>query len=47
MTNNQVSSKKHSSKSIYITEDDTLPNELNLDTFNEEDYLLWVSHSKG
>lgn len=45
--NDQVASRKHSSKSIYITEDDKLPNEINLGTFNEEDYLSWVSHSKG
>jgi hypothetical protein len=47
MKNNEVVPKKHSSKSIFITEHDSLPNEINLDTFNEEDYLSWVSHSKG
>lgn len=41
--NNKVLSKKHSSRSIFITEDD-VSNE-NLDNFNEEDYLSWVSHS--
>ncbi|XP_027836268.2 DNA excision repair protein ERCC-5 homolog [Aphis gossypii] len=40
---NKVLSKKHSSRSIFITEDD-VSNE-NLDNFNEEDYLSWVSHS--
>jgi len=43
--NNKVLSKKHSSRSIFITEDD-VSNE-NLDNFNEEDYLSWVSHSIG
>lgn len=47
MKNNEFAPKKHSSKSIFITEHDTLSNEINLDNFNEEDYLSWVSHSKG
>uniref|UniRef100_A0A2H8TPS1 DNA repair protein complementing XP-G cells n=1 Tax=Melanaphis sacchari TaxID=742174 RepID=A0A2H8TPS1_9HEMI len=42
--NNKALSKKYSSKSIFITEEDA-SNE-NIDNFNEEDYLSWVSHSK-
>lgn len=45
MKNNKVSSKKYSSRSIFITEDN-MSNE-NIDNFNEEDYLSWVSHTKG
>lgn len=45
MKNSKVSTKKYSSRSIFITEDN-VSNE-NLDNFNEEDYLSWVSHSKG
>jgi len=45
MKNCKVSSKKYSSRSIFITEDN-VSNE-NIDNFNEEDYLSWVSHSKG
>lgn len=45
MKNNKVSSKKYSSRSIFITEDN-MSNE-DVDSFNEEDYLSWVSHSKG
>lgn len=45
-TNDKTPSKIHSSKSIYITEDD-LSNENCFDNYNEEDYLSWVSHSKG
>ncbi|XP_026821295.1 DNA repair protein complementing XP-G cells isoform X2 [Rhopalosiphum maidis] len=44
MKNNKVSTKKYSSRSIFITEDDV--SDENLDNFNEEDYLSWVSHSK-
>ncbi|XP_060858120.1 DNA excision repair protein ERCC-5 isoform X1 [Metopolophium dirhodum] len=44
MKNNKVSSKKYSSRSIFITEDN-MSNE-DVDSFNEEDYLSWVSHSK-
>ncbi|KAL5237165.1 hypothetical protein ACI65C_004575 [Semiaphis heraclei] len=44
MKNSKVSTKKYSSRSIFITEDN-VSNE-NLDNFNEEDYLSWVSHSK-
>lgn len=43
--NSKDLSKKHSSRSIFITEDDA-SNE-NVDNFNEENYLSWVSHSKG
>jgi len=43
--NSKVSSKKYFSRSIFITEDN-MSNE-NVDNFNEEDYLSWVSHSKG
>jgi len=45
MKNNKVSTKKYSSRSIFITEDDV--SDENIDNFNEEDYLSWVSHSKG
>lgn len=45
MKKNKVSSKKYSSRSIFITEDN-MSNE-NIDNFNEEDYLSWVSHTKG
>lgn len=38
MKNNKASC----SKSIFITEDEN-----NLDHCNDEDYLSWVSHSKG
>ncbi|XP_016661395.1 DNA repair protein complementing XP-G cells homolog isoform X2 [Acyrthosiphon pisum] len=44
MKNNKVSSKKYSSRSLFITEDN-MSNE-DVDSFNEEDYLSWVSHSK-
>lgn len=44
--NSKASSKKHSSKSIFITDDD-VSNETYLDNFDEEDYLSWVSHTKG
>ncbi|KAL4103452.1 hypothetical protein QTP88_018829 [Uroleucon formosanum] len=44
MKKNKVSSKKYSSRSIFITEDN-MSNE-NIDNFNEEDYLSWVSHTK-
>ncbi|XP_060847212.1 DNA excision repair protein ERCC-5 isoform X2 [Rhopalosiphum padi] len=44
MKNNKVSTKKYSSRSIFITEDDV--SDENIDNFNEEDYLSWVSHSK-
>ncbi|XP_022161036.1 DNA repair protein complementing XP-G cells homolog isoform X2 [Myzus persicae] len=42
--NNKVPTKKYSSRSIFITEDN-VSNE-NVDNFNEEDYLSWVSHTK-
>jgi len=44
--NNKAVSTNNVSKSIFITEDD-LSNDRYFDNFNEEDYLSWVSHSKG
>lgn len=44
--NNKATSTNNVSKSIFITEGD-LSNERYVDNFNEEDYLSWVSHSKG
>lgn len=43
---NNASFKIHSSESIFITEDD-LANEKYLDNYKDEDYLAWVSHTKG
>lgn len=43
---NDTSFKKHSSESIFITEDD-VANEMYLDNYKDEDYLAWVSHTKG
>lgn len=42
---NKSPSKTHFSKSIFITDEES--NEMYNDNFNEEDYLSWVSHSKG
>lgn len=44
-TKNKTPSKIHSSKSIFITDEDS--NKMYIDSFKEEDYLSWVSHSKG
>lgn len=46
ITVNNASIKKHSTESIFITEDD-LANEKYLDNYKDEDYLTWVSHTKG
>lgn len=43
--NSKASSKKHSSKSIFITDD--VSNEIDVDHFDEEDYLSWLSHTEG
>lgn len=44
-TKNKSPSKIHSSKSIFIADEES--NEMYNDNFKEEDYLSWISHSKG